>query len=166
MNPANYKLSKEILQEMLEDDYNKRYHQFETIYDRQVKGESPADLSQRWSDDLFVRLSEPLKKMQIEYLTSATKNCYKEKHLPEQGFTNYEQILQCKENERQKVFGSFENMYSKHRDSSRFKFQDCIWDANNNVEKAVYCVRDYVKQIKDDNDKIVENFKKDFAKYA
>ena len=34
MNPASYKLSKEVLQEMLEDEYNKKFHKFETIYDR------------------------------------------------------------------------------------------------------------------------------------
>lgn len=89
MNPANYKLSKEILQEMLEDDYNKRFHQFETIYDKQVQGLSPADLSQKWMDDFFVRLSEPLKKMQAEYLTNSGKNCYKDKYISDSA-TNLE----------------------------------------------------------------------------
>ena len=46
MNPANYRLSKEVLQDMLDDDYNKRFHKFETVYDRNVKqGLSPADQS-------------------------------------------------------------------------------------------------------------------------
>jgi hypothetical protein len=165
MNPANYRLSKEVLQEMLEEDYNKRFHQFETIYDRQVQGQSPADLSQKYMDDFFVRLSEPLKKMQADYLTAAAKNCYKERHLQD-GNVNWEQIALCKESERTKVFGGFEKMYAAHRDSGRFRFQDCTFDANNNVEKAVYCVRDYVKQIREDNDKMIDQFKKDFAKYA
>ena len=91
MNPANYKLSKEVLQEMLDEDYNKKFHKFETIYDRQVQGDSPADLSQKWMDDFFVRLSEPLKKMQVEYLSAATKNCYKDRHLSD-AQPNYEQI--------------------------------------------------------------------------
>jgi hypothetical protein len=55
-------------------------------------------------DDFFVRLSEPLKKMQVTYLTNATKNCYKDKHIDD-NFTNYEQIFLCKELERQKIFG-------------------------------------------------------------
>ena len=165
MNPATYKLSKEVLQEMLDDDYNKKFHQFETMYDRQVQGQSPADLSQKWMDDFFVRLSEPLKKMQAEYLTSATKSCYKEQHLSD-SFTNYEQILQCKEAERAKVFGPFEKMYAHHRDSGRFRFQDCSFEANNSIEKAVYCVRDYVKHIKEDNEKMIDLFKKDYAKYV
>ena len=165
MNPANYKLSSEVLQEMLEDDYNKKFHQFETMYDKQVQGQSPADMSQRWMDDFFIRLSEPLKKMQAEYLTTSSKNCYKERHLSETT-PNYEQIRLCKENERSKIFGSFETMYANHRDSGRFKFQDCIVDANNDIEKAVYCVRNYIKAIKDDNDQMCDLFKKDFAKYA
>ena len=94
-------------------------------------------------DDFFVRLSEPLKKMQAEYLTSATKNCYKERHLSESA-PNYEQILNCKENEHAKIFSKFQQMYANHRDSGRFRFQDCIVEANNNVEKAVYCVRNYI----------------------
>jgi hypothetical protein len=46
MNPANYKLSREVLQEMLDGEYNKNFHKFETIYDREVQGKSPADISQ------------------------------------------------------------------------------------------------------------------------
>ena len=164
MNPASYRLSKEVLQEMLDDDYNRRFHQFETIYDRQVKGESPADLSQRWSDDLFTRLSEPLKKMQAEYLSTATRTCYKDKHLSDEQ-PNYEQILQCKETQRLKIWDGFEKILASHRDANRFKYQDCMFEANNNVEMAVYCVRDYVKGIKEDNDKIVTVFNKDYSKY-
>ena len=150
---------------MIDADYNKKYHQFETIYDREVQGKSPADLSQKWIDDFYVRLSDPLKKMQIDYLNNATKKCYQEKHLSDSA-PNYEQILVCKEAERNKVFSKFETMMVNHRDSTRFRFQDCIFDANNNVEKAVLCVRGYIKGIQQDNDKMVEQFKKDYAKYA
>ena len=146
MNPANYKLSREVLQEMLDTEYNKKFHQFETIYDREVKGMSPADASQKWIDDLYVRLSDPLKKMQAEYLQAAAKGCYRQKHLSESA-PNYEQILICKEAERTKIFGKFESSMVNHRDSNRFRFQDCIFDANNNVEKAVHCVGGYVRAI-------------------
>jgi hypothetical protein len=164
MNPASYKLSKEVLQEMLEDEYNKKFHKFETIYDRQVQGQSPADLSQKWMDDFFVRISEPLKKMQAEYLTQSAKTCFKEKHIQDAN-TNLEQVLLCRENERAKVFDKFDQLLTNHRDSSRFKFQDCIFEANNNVEEAVYCVRGYIQNIKDDNDNMVASFNKDYAKY-
>ena len=71
----------------------------------------------------------------------------------------------CKETERAKVFDKFEKTLVAHRDGSRFKFQDCIFEANNNVEKAVYCVRDYIKNVREDNDKMVEQFNKDYSKY-
>ena len=164
MNPASYKLSKEVLQEMLEEEYNKKFHKFETIYDREVQGRSPADLSQKWMDDFFVRVSEPLKKMQVEYLTSSSKNCFKDKHIQDSN-TNLEQIVLCRENEREKVFEKFDHMLTSHRDSSRFKFQDCIFEANNNVEEAVYCIRGYIQNIKQDNDNMVAAFNKDYAKY-
>ena len=116
-------------------------------------------------DDFFVRLSEPLKKMQADYLTAATKTCYQEKHLND-GCPNYESILVCKEREHKRVFGAFESMYAAHRDSGRFRYQDCIVEAGNNIEAAVYCVRDYVKHIRDDNEKMIEIFRKDYAKYV
>lgn len=77
MNPANYRLSKEILQEMLDEDYDKKFHRNETYYDKYNPGLSPQDLSQKAIDDLFENLlSEPLKKMHAAYLKNATSNCY------------------------------------------------------------------------------------------
>ena len=68
MNPSNYRLSKEVLQAMLDDDYQKKVHQFETVYDNQVKGLSPSDMAQKFMDEFLIKHSEPLKKMQIDYL--------------------------------------------------------------------------------------------------
>ena len=48
----------------------------ETIYDQRGGGMSPQDLSHYYHIALFDRLSEPLKKMQADYLNSVTKNCY------------------------------------------------------------------------------------------
>ena len=64
-------------------------------------------------------MSDPLKKMQAEYLTKAGKLCYKEKHLDD-NFTNFEQITLCKEQERSKIFNTFTKMFVNHRDSERF----------------------------------------------
>ena len=121
MNPANYRLSKEVLQEMIDDDYRKKFHKFESAYDINIHGVSPADESQQIIDDLFTRLSEPLKKLYAEYLTTANKNCYKEKHISD-SFTNLEQISLCKDLERQKLFGNFDRMVANHRDGARFKY--------------------------------------------
>ena len=104
---------------MLDDDYNRKFRQFETMYETKTTGLSPADLSQKWLDDFFIRLSTPLKRMQADYLTNVTKNCYKEKHISDD-FTNLEQIMLCKEIQRQQIFGNFDRMYVNHRDSGIF----------------------------------------------
>ena len=82
---------------------------------------SPADLSQKWIDDLFTRLSEPLKKMQVDYLQTSAKKCYQDKHISD-NFTNLDQIQLCKELERQKIFGAFEKTHANHRDSCKLGF--------------------------------------------
>ncbi len=105
-----------------------------------------------------------MKKMQIEYLNNVTKNCYDEKHISD-SFTNYEQILICKEREKHQVFGKFEKMYVAHRDSGKFIFTDCVDAANNSPEAAVFCIRDYLKQIQTDNEKMTEIFRKDYQAY-
>ena len=76
---------------------------FETMYDRQ-KGESPNDKSQKYHEDLFIRLSEPLKKMQAEYLAQVVQNCYQDRHMAAD-FTNVAQINQCKSQTHEKVAG-------------------------------------------------------------
>jgi hypothetical protein len=56
-------------------------------------------------------------------------------------------------------------MHATYRDSARFKYQDCIMAANNNVERAVECVESYIQELNNDNFKISEEFKRDHAKY-
>ena len=89
MNPANYRLSKEVLQEMLDHEHDQVAHRGHSIYGTDVQGLSPADMAQKMMDGFFDRLSEPLKKMQVDYLTRAGKNCYKAKHMSDD-FTNFE----------------------------------------------------------------------------
>jgi hypothetical protein len=81
---------------MIDEDYRKEFHPYVTTYDKYNDGLSLQDQSQKALDELYtVHLSEPLKKMQIDYLTSA-KACYKEKHLDD-SMPNFEQIQLCKE---------------------------------------------------------------------
>ena len=37
------------------------------------------------------------------------------------------------------------------RESSSYKYKDCVVDAGNNLEKAVFCVRGYLTDIDSDN---------------
>ena len=102
---------------MIDADDDKVFNRYESIYGTQVDGKNPAQQAQIKIDEIFTKdLSEPLKKLHIQFLSNVVKNCYPEKHLRED-FTNYEQISLCKEQERQKLFGKFEYSLTSTRDS-------------------------------------------------
>jgi hypothetical protein len=81
-----------------------------------------SEFSQHLIDEFFNQMSQPLKRMQVEYLTNATKKCYEKKSSSSSSFTNYEHIVVCKEAERNKVFGKFDRMYQSHRATGRQRF--------------------------------------------
>jgi hypothetical protein len=88
-------------------------------------------------------------------LKDVTSNCYQARWL-EQSFTNWEQINLCKAEMQEKYFGKFTHSLQSYRDSTRFRFQECEVAAGNNVEKAVLCVRGYLKSMEQDNEKLIE----------
>ena len=161
---SSSELNGSVLQEMLDTDYRKISHRYAKGY-ANPDTLSPSDVSQQWHDDLFLRLSAPLKKMQAAYLRDISKNCYQDRHMSE-SFTNYEQINLCKEEKRTKYFGKFEDRLANLRDSNRFKYQDCSIAAGNDIVKSVYCVRDFIQGIQDDNDSLVHFVKENYPKYA
>ena len=44
------------------------------------------------------------------------------------------------------------------RESNAYKLHDCMGDAGNNMEKAVYCIRDYISGMDADNLKLKSIF--------
>ncbi|CDW79050.1 UNKNOWN [Stylonychia lemnae] len=166
MNPGSYRLSRQVLQQMIDQEYDELFNQNETIYNTQVQGQSYSQQSQRNIDELFTTtLSEPLKKMHASYLRSVAKNCYQEKHLDDH-FPNLQQVELCRELERQKIMGKFEKYHALARDSSKFKYQDCIFAANNNLNRAIACIEEYVDNTKNDNNIIAAQFKIDYPNFA
>lgn len=117
-------------------------------------GDSAADKSEQLQNNLYASLSKPLKNVQVAMLTEVTSTCYKARWM-EESFTNWEQINLCKAEAYNKFFGKFNDALQKHRDSTKFKFQDCDVQAGNNVEKAVVCVRSYLKGMEQDNEKLL-----------
>ena len=96
MNPANYRLSKEIIQEMIDEENRKENHPYESLHDRFEKGQSYYDLVDQALDELQnVYLSEPLKKVHTEMLQNVIKNCYQEKYMSEES-PNIEKIMECR----------------------------------------------------------------------
>lgn len=85
--------------------------------------------------ELYDRLSAPMKAAYTQVLTESADNCFKDKHMAPT-FTNMEQITLCRELKYEKYFGKFDDMMWKMRDSTRFRFQDCVKDASNDFEKA------------------------------
>ena len=77
---------------------------------------SAGAISQAWVDEFYTDMSEPLKRMQAEYLTNSSNKCYKGKR---DTLTHYERILICKETERIRVFGRLDKLWAAHRDSGR-----------------------------------------------
>ena len=53
-------------------------------------------------------------------------------------------------------------MYTNYRNVDSYKYLDCMSEAGNNIERAVYCIRDYVGDIKKTNDKMIDVFKTDY----
>ena len=135
-------LTKETLQGMLDEQYSAKFHRFERDQEK-IKGKSAADRSQDLHNDLYVQLSKPLKAVQAKLLRDISKNCYKEKHMAET-FTNMEQINLCKALKKEKYMGQFNEKVHNVRDSTRFRYQDCVFEAENNIEKATDCIKNYL----------------------
>ena len=149
---------------MLDEDHQKTFRNFETFYDT-VKGYSPIEKAQMNVNEIYTtHLSEPLKKLHAEYLNSVIKKCYPERHLSED-FPNLQQINLCRDLERQRVLGKFFSASDAIRDSSLFKFQDCVHEANQSIESGLNCIHQYVNDTKEDNQKIIEAFRRDYPKF-
>ena len=71
---------------------------------------------------------------------------------------NPEQVDVCKNRVHERVFGKFYKQMANVRDSNRFRMQDCVVDAGNDLIKAIYCVRNYNQGMLKDNDDLVAYF--------
>lgn len=155
---AQNTMAPKVFQEMLENKYAKQAKRFQTYYDSdEMKGDSPSDVAYKTHMALYDALSEPLKKMQVEYLTKVAKTCYKDKHMSEDS-PNAEQVSVCRDRVHERIFGKFFQQTSNLRDSTAFKYSDCLVEASNDPIKAVKCVRNYLKQMDSDNKELCSFF--------
>lgn len=91
MNPENYGLSREVLDDIRikkwkKENYGNRASLFDEAH---TNGPSPAEQVHHALEDVYRLLSDPLKKMKSEYLSTISNKCYQEKHLTKD-FTNDE----------------------------------------------------------------------------
>ena len=133
LNPANYKLSPELLDAMIQNEVQLKYKRDENVFDKQgIKG--PADIVRDKLASLDLALSEPLKKLHSRWLTRCAKNCYQEKHISDE-WTNLEQINHCREVQKDKVLGDFNANTHSRRTRDAYKFQTCIHDSKEQISK-------------------------------
>ena len=64
---------------------------------------------------------------------------------------NPHQVEMCVERMKNRHMGTFYRNLVNLRESTRFKYQDCMVAAGNNMEKAVGCVDSYLNGIDADN---------------
>ena len=131
LDPSNYKLSPQLLDEMIANDYRQgpgHYASFQDQSNQKSAGEHVNDAIK----SLETTLSDPLKRMHTTYLARVTKNCYNEKHLADE-FPNDAQIDHCKKNAYDKIFGDFEEKTHNYRRIDAYNFQKCFHDAENQV---------------------------------
>ena len=123
-----------------------------------MKGKSAGDISYEKHAELYVMLSEPLKAMQVEYFDKVSSQCYKEKHMADD-VPNPEQVNVCKDRIHSKMFGGFFQRLANVRDSNRFRYTDCLFEAGNDIEMAGNCIAHHLKAYDRDNKDLVEYFK-------
>ena len=101
--------------------------------------------------------------MRYQALKDADR-CFKEKWMDE-SMPNPHQVDMCIERMKNKHMGIFYRNLVNLRESTRFRYQDCIVDAGNNPEKAVLCVRNYISGIDADNNKLKSIVEEKCPKY-
>ena len=85
----------------------------------------------------------------------------------DEAFPNKEQVDICHKEKHIKYFGKFDEKLHNVRDSNVFRYQDCIVEAENDMFKAVDCIRGYNEGMERDNDTIVSwmQAQQKYAKY-
>ena len=146
------------------DDWKKNHDQVQTTYNTERPGVSPDEASFNKTNEIYTMLATPLKNMRAAAMKDAAKNCFKDKWMDE-AVPNPHQVEMCIERMQNRHMGVFYRNLVELRESTRYQYQDCIVDAGNNVEKAVFCVRNYLTGIDADNQKLKGIVERDCAKY-
>ena len=76
---ATQKLSSKVLQEMIDDRYNKEFERGESWYSSSTPGASPAQVSFQKTNEIYSTLATPLKNMRAQAMLDAASKCYRDK---------------------------------------------------------------------------------------
>ena len=149
---------------MIDEAYKKEFNKYDSVYNSEMPGKSPADISFEKTNEIYAMLATPLKNMRAKAMRETAANCFKDKWMDD-AVPNPHQVEICQKRVLNKHMGYFYENLTNMRESTRYRYQDCIVDANNNVEKAVYCVRDYLSGIDADNLALKAKVEQNCAKY-
>ena len=133
---------------------------FQRLLSEQGYGPRPT----RAMSELMLELSAPLKKMKAEWLNQIAASCYKEEHLSD-NFTNVDQIVLCKEETKNEIFGKFETMLHNHRQKDQTKLLNCLDDAGGDMEHAVNCLEQHLVNVRGSNNTMKQIFATDYKDY-
>ena len=159
---AAEKFTPEVWQGMIDAEYQRQNHRYETVYDNTAKGMSHMDKQNKAMNELFSTLAAPMKKLKAKALRDIAKNCYKPQHMS-LDFPNEEQVLICRDDKLNKHMGKLTDQITLQRTSRRFKYQDCQNEAGNDLNKNVVCLDKYLKGIYEDNTQLEEFARKHYA---
>ena len=133
------KLSAKVLQDMIDESYEKECHLYDSRFDKDYSGRSPSDISYDNQQEIYTTLATPLKNMQMAAMKDAAANCFKDKWMDE-AFPNPHQVEMCRERMLNKHMGHFYRTLVNLRESSMYKNKDCVENSGNNMWQAVDCI--------------------------
>ena len=102
--------------------------------------------------------------MRAAAMREAAKSCFKDKWMDD-SMPNPHQVEACIERTKNKHMGLFYQNLVNLRESNRYRYQDCIVAAGNDMHKSVICVRDYLTGIDADNAKLKALVEEKCSKY-
>ena len=102
--------------------------------------------------------------MRMAAMKEAASSCFKDKWMDD-SMPNPHQVNMCIERVKNKHMGVFYQNLVNLRDSNRFRYQDCIVAAGNDIQASVFCVRDYLTGIDADNAKLKAIVEEKCSKY-
>ena len=163
LNPSEYNLSPQLLDAMRQNDYDTIHRNFQN-YDDDKNRKTIDEHFMESQEEIYHTLSEPLKKMQSQYLARSLKNCYKDKHIDDE-WTNLEQIKHCKAKIRFKIFGEFEESLHNARTRDSYNFVDWLHNARYQEAKGQAWMNKFELASRITNQKIADTFRDTHAKY-
>ena len=162
---AGFNMPKNVAAKMVHDAFKGEMKSIQTVNEKfYSEGGTLRDQTNNaikaFSDDM----STPLKRMKVAYLQAVVQDCYKPQHISDD-FTNEEQIMLCKKDKHEQVFGEYLKTYRNHRQSDQVRLKHCNQDAGTNVIANVACFEKYIKDIKETNSSLKSMFATQHKEY-